>query len=68
MSVVTVPALIAPEVFVSRLLRSAAARVVSARVTASLPRPAIPDVPVELNAVVRSAVEPVSVVTVEAST
>ena len=65
--VVTVLALICPVVFVSRVLRSAAATVVSERVTASLPSPEIPDPPVELKAVVRSAVEPVRVVTVEAS-
>ena len=64
--VVTVPALIWPLVLPSRLLRSAAASVVSESVTASLPRPAIPDAPVELKAVVRSAVEPVRVVTVPA--
>ena len=65
-NVATVPALIWPLVLVSRVLRSAAARVTSESVTASLPRPEIPVAPVELNAVVRSAVEPVRVVTVAA--
>ena len=46
--VVTVFALICPLVLPSRALRAVAARVVSARVTASLPRPEIPDAPVEL--------------------
>ena len=64
--VVTVAALIWPLVFVSRVLRSAAASVTSESVTASLPRPEMPVAPVELNVVVRSAVEPVSVVTVPA--
>ena len=64
--VVTAAALIWPLVLVSRVLRSAAASVTSESVTASLPRPEMPVAPVELNVVVRSAVEPVSVVTVPA--
>ena len=46
--VVREAALIAPDVLPSRILRSAAAREVSEMVTASLPRPVMPDAPVEL--------------------
>ena len=46
--VVTVLALMCPLVLPSRLFRSVAARVASERVTASLPRPEMPDAPVEL--------------------
>ena len=46
--VVPVVALICPVVLPSRLLRSAAASVILESVTASLPRPEMPDAPVEL--------------------
>ena len=42
-SVVTVPASMVPEVLLSRVLRTEAARVVSERVTASLPRLLMPE-------------------------
>ena len=41
--VVTAEALIVPEVFPSRVFKTDAARVVSERVTASFPRPEIPE-------------------------
>jgi len=47
-SVATELALMVPDVFPSRVLRSVAAREVSERVTASLPRPVMPEAPVEL--------------------
>ena len=58
--VVTVPALIWPLVLASRVLRAAAVRLASVRVTASLPNP---ETPVVLYAVVAAAAEPVIVVT-----
>ena len=64
MRVVTVLALTVPDVLPSRALRTATARVVSERVTASLPRLLMP---VESKAVLRSAAAPVSVVMLLAS-
>ena len=62
--VVTVPALMMPEVRPSSVFRSAAASVTSSRVTASLPRL---EISAELYEVVTAAAEPVRVVTVVAS-
>ena len=63
-SVVTVLALTVPEVWPSRVLRTETARVVSERVTASLPRLLMP---LEAYAVLRSEALPVRVVTLLAS-
>ena len=59
----TVVASMIPVVLPSSVFRSAAAKVVSLIVTASSPRPAMPEAPVELYEAVTAAVVPVRVVT-----